>query len=194
MTETVCKGCKKTFTCDEINPKTQKSYKSCESCRRRTFKSPMKPDDWKSVVFGTNADNNDDNASEKQVESTASEIDDANSLCQAQVEQASTPQLTLNQKIDSVLTTLNETSNDIRNTIDGRDTSTKFILEKLHNDLVNLRLLLGNDADQNQFNRYELKIEKLATRMDNMETLLHSKFSDIQHGISKKIDDLKMLI
>ena len=102
--------------------------------------------------------------------------------------------MTLNQKIDNLLTVFNDTSKDIRNTIDGRDTSTKFILEKLHSDLMNLRMVLGNDADHNQFNRYELKLDKLVSRMDNLETVLHSRFSDIEISLSKQINGIRELI
>ena len=56
--------------------------------------------------------------------------------------------------------------------------STKFILEKIHGDLMNLRMILGNDADHNQFNKYELNVDKLVSRVDNMEMLLRTTFSD----------------
>ena len=73
---------------------------------------------------------------------------------------------------------MTDTSKDIKNTTDGRDTSTKFVLKKIHSDLMNLRMILSNDADHNQFNRYELKVDKLVSRMDNMEIVLRTTFPD----------------
>ena len=52
---------------------------------------------------------------------------------------------------------------------------------------MNLRMLLGNGADHGQFNRYELKLDKLVSRMDNIETTLHSTFADMESNLSKKI-------
>ena len=48
---------------------------------------------------------------------------------------------------------------------------------------MNLRMILGNDADDNQFNRYELKIDKLVSRMDNMEMVLRATFSDLEKKV-----------
>ena len=52
MAEVKCGACKKLFTCDEVNPRTQQLYKSCKSCRLRNSKT-----DWKAVVFGKQPDN-----------------------------------------------------------------------------------------------------------------------------------------
>ena len=49
-------------------------------------------------------------------------------------------------------------------------------------------MVLGNDADQNQFNRYELKLDKFAYCMDHMETALHSKFADIEHSLEQHVE------
>ena len=167
--------------------------------------------DWTAIVFGTQPANDNaaptDNVS-SDTESNATEqtlspeVNEVTAPHQVevqpqhveveQVEQSEVePQLTLNQKIDNLLTVFNDTSKDIRNTIDGRDTSTKFILEKLHSDLMNLRMVLGNDADHNQFNRYELKLAKLVYRMDNLETVLHSRFSENEINLSKQINGIR---
>ena len=200
MTEVKCSGCKKN-TCDGINPNTKQLYKSCQICRARNA-------NWKQVIFGKN--NNDtavaDNASLSlsETESNATyqtlppEVDHVSTSPEREVNtlQTAEPQitLTLNSKINNVLNALVDTSKDIKNTIDGRDTSTKFIFEKIHGDLTNLRMILGNDADHNQFNRYELKVDKLVSRVDNMEMLLRTTFSDLEKSLSKKIDGVRDLI
>ena len=94
--------------------------------------------------------------------------------------------MTLNQKINDILNALVDTSKDIKNTTDGRDTSTKFILKEIHGVSMNLRMILGNDADHNQLNKYELKIDKLVSRMDNMDMVLRTTFSDLEKSLSKK--------
>ena len=195
MAEVKCGACKKLFTCDEINPRTQQLYKTCQTCRKRHSNTNQ---DWKAVVFGNQpADNVSSDTESNATEHTLSPEETAPRQADVeQVEQAEQvePQMTLNQKINNILNTLNDTSKDIKNTIDGRDTSTKFILEKLHVDLMNLRMILGNDADCNQFNRYELKLDKLVSRMDNLEKVVHSRFSEIEHNLSKKINSIRELI
>ena len=55
-------------------------------------------------------------------------------------------------------------------------------------------MVLGNDADHNQFNIYVLKLDKLVYRMDNLETVLHSRFSAIEINLSKQINGIRELI
>ena len=187
MTEVMCSGCKKIFACDSINPKTKQLYQSCHTCRFRNT-------NWKQAVFGkTNngtaaADNASLSLSETESNATDQtlppEVDHVSTPPEVEVDKVTTSHvaesqitLTLNQKINNVLNALVDTSNDIKNTI-GRDTSKKFILEKIHGDLMNLRVIIGNDADHNQFNRYELKVDKLVYRVDNMEILTRTTFYD----------------
>ena len=47
-------------------------------------------------------------------------------------------------------------------------------------------MILGNDADHNQFNRYELKVEKLVYRVDNIEMALRTAFSDLEQSFTNK--------
>ena len=51
---------------------------------------------------------------------------------------------------------------------------------------MTLRMVLGNDADHSQFNRYELKVDKLVSRVDNMGMLLRTTFSDLEECLSNK--------
>ena len=45
--------------------------------------------------------------------------------------------------------------------------------------------MLSNDTDHNQYNRYELKVDKLVSRVDNIEILLRTAFSDLESSLSK---------
>ena len=203
MAEVKCAACEKMFTCDEVNSRTKQLYKTCHTCRKRNSKT-----DWKSIVFGKQAANDNtasvgkassDTESNATEQTISPEVEQVEQVEQEQVEQVTTthavePQMTLNQKISHLLTVFNDTSKDIKNTIDGRDTSTKFVLERIRSDLTNLRMILGNDADQSQFNRYELKLDKLVSRMDNLEQVLHSRFSEIENNLSKKINGIRELI
>ena len=55
----------------------------------------------------------------------------------------------------------------------------------LDGDFKDNRLLQFRLADCNQFNRYELKLGKLVCRIDNLEKVLHSRFSEIENNLSK---------
>ena len=193
MAEAKCRSCKKLFPSDEINHKTGAKYKTCQSCRKRRCQQ-----DWQAVVFGNQpADNVSSDTESNATEHTLSPEETAPRQADVeQVEQAEQvePQMTLNQTINTILNTLNDTSKDITNTIDGRDTSTKFVLERIRSDLTNVRMIMSNDADQSQFNRYELKLDKLASRMDNLEQVLHSRFSEIENKLSKQINGIRELI
>jgi len=210
-----CSGCKKKITCDEINPKTKQLYKSCQHCRTRNNTN------WKQIVFGKNnndtasADNasseSDSNATDQTLQSELDdkvasprevehhteqtlqpELDDK--VASPREVEHQMPQMTLNQKINNILSALSDTSKDIKNTIDGHDTNTKLILEQIHSDLMNLRMILDHDADHGQVNGYELKLDKLVSRMDNLETTLQSKISEMENCLSKKINSIRELI
>ena len=47
-------------------------------------------------------------------------------------------------------------------------------------------MMLSNDTDHNQYNRYELKVDKLVSRVDNIEILLRTAFSELDSSLSKK--------
>lgn len=193
MAEATCRSCKKLFPSDEINHTTAAKPKTGQSCRKHRCQ-PY----WKAVVFGNQlADNVSSDTESNATEQTLSPEETAPRQADVeQVEQAEQvePQMAVKQKINNILNILNDTSKDIKITIDGRDTSTTFVLERMRSDLTNVRMMLGNDADQSQFNRYELKLDKLASRLDNLEQVLHSRFPEIEHNLSKQINGIRELI
>ena len=61
---------------------------------------------------------------------------------------------------------------ELRNRIDGVGTKLQFLLERLNNNIVESRLKLNN----NNYDSYEIKIDKLVRRIDILEQNLNKYF------------------
>ena len=61
---------------------------------------------------------------------------------------------------------------ELRNRIDGVGTKLQFLLERLNNNIIESRLKLNN----NNYDSYEIKIDKLVRRIDILEQNLNKYF------------------
>lgn len=79
-------------------------------------------------------------------------------------------ELTVSEKLNKIMDLLETATIQLTNQANGYDTSTKFLLEKINSNVLKSRMVT-NTPDTN-FSSYEVKVDKLATRINELETNL----------------------
>ena len=79
-------------------------------------------------------------------------------------------ELTVSEKLNKIIEMLESTASQLTKKADGYDTSTKCLLEKINSNVLNSRMVT-NTPDTN-FSAYEVKVDKLASRINELETNL----------------------
>ena len=79
-------------------------------------------------------------------------------------------ELTVSEKLNKIMDLLETATIQLTNQANGYDTSTKILLEKINSNVLKSRIIT-NTPDTN-FSSYEVKVDKLATRINELETNL----------------------
>ena len=79
-------------------------------------------------------------------------------------------ELTVSEKLNKILNLLDATTIQVTKQADGYNTSTKYILEKINSNVI--QAMTRSGTPDTNYNAYEIKVDKLATRINELETNL----------------------
>lgn len=110
--------------------------------------------------------------------------------------------LTVSEKLNKIIEMLENTTSQLTKKADGYDTSTKCLLEKINSNVIKSQIFTAT-PDTN-YHAYELKIDKLASRINELETNLklfisttidmHKTSSNLKYCISESEEHLKSVL
>lgn len=100
-------------------------------------------------------------------------------------------ELTVSEKLNKIIERLENTTSQLTKKADGYDTSTKCLLENIYSIVIKSQIFTAT-PDTN-YHAYELKIDKLASRINELETHL-KRFISTTIDMHKPPSNLKYCI
>ena len=155
---------------------------------------PEQPNDfnWKAIVFGNKSkskaesepretdsvepekpitEDESDHESETPIKSDVDNSINDPIISSAYLQSEITPkQETVSEKLKQIMELLETKSAQLKNQSDGFNTSTKCVLEQINSNVV--QAMMKNGTCDTNYNAYEIKVDKLATRISELETNL----------------------
>ena len=108
-------------------------------------------------------------------------------------------ELTVSQKLSKIIEMLENTTSQLTKKVDGYDTSTKCLLEKINSNVIKSQMITGT-PDTN-YSAYEIKVDKLATRINELETNLKlfistttASTTQLKQCVSESEDNLRQAL
>ena len=95
---------------------------------------------------------------------------------------------TVTDKLNTISKLIESTDKKISNQADGYNTSTKILLEKINSNVIRSSTPYCND---NEFNAYEVKLDKIVCRVSELENNLKFLISNVMDAHRLSSDKLK---
>ena len=95
---------------------------------------------------------------------------------------------TVTDKLNTIIKLIESTDKKISNQADGYNTSTKILLEKINSNVIRSSTPYCND---NEFNAYEVKLDKIVCRVSELENNLKFLISNVMDAHRLSSDKLK---
>jgi len=108
-------------------------------------------------------------------------------------------ELTVSEKLTKIMELIETSTSQLRNQADGYNASTKCMLDRIKSNVIQARMGIGS-SDTN-YNTYEMKVDKLTSRINELETNLKlfvsttlASASDLKRCVSESEDNLKNVL